>query len=139
MKRPRSTREILASLCSHVHEEDGVPPRRRERTDRSGRDRKLDQLCSQVARTLVFVLQGECHDECLSALQVVEVVPAPDASRLRVRLSLPDGSSAEDLLRARERLAAAEGRIRSEIARSIRRKKAPMLLSEVEVGEAKHE
>ncbi|MEQ8764133.1 MAG: ribosome-binding factor A [Planctomycetota bacterium] len=134
MRRNSKRREdILAALCSESHEDDGVPPRRRSSRKRSGRDRKLDQLCRQVARSLVYVLAGECHDEDLKLLQVVDVVPAPDAGRLSVRLAVPIGCAPEDIVRIRRRLDAAAGLLRTEVAREIHRKKAPVLLFELAV------
>ena len=48
--------------------------------------RKLEQLCRQVCRALMYVIPGELGDPVLQGLSVEEVVPAPDAGRLMVRL-----------------------------------------------------
>ena len=52
-----------------------------------GPDRKAFQLCHQVAETLEEVL-AECGDGVLQALRVLDVEPAPDASRLLVTVAV---------------------------------------------------
>lgn len=98
----------------------------------SGDDRKTLQLCSQVADTLNYVLSGECDDELLQNLQVLSVVPAPNASQLLVTVypitATDPQFNASDVHR---RLSGAVGRLRSEVAASITRKKAPRLLFQV--------
>ena len=95
-------------------------------------NRKALQLCSQVADTLNYVLSGECDDELLQGLQVASVVPAPNASQLLVTVYpvVATGSNF-DAAEVRRRLLEAVGRLRSEVARSITRKKAPNLLFQV--------
>lgn len=92
-------------------------------------NRKALQLCSQVAETLNYVLSGDCDDELLQNLQVASVVPAPNASQLLVTVYpvVADGP-AIDAGELRRRLSRATGRLRTEVARSITRKKAPNLL-----------
>lgn len=98
---------------------------------RSGRrkksDRKTLQLCSQVADTLSLVLSGDEGDEVLGELQVVSVVPAPDATQLLVVLAptLANGPS-ETVINAR--LAESASRLRGEVAAAITRRRAPKLL-----------
>jgi ribosome-binding factor A len=97
--------------------------------------RKTLQLCSQIQRTLDYVLSGEMDDDVLRGLMVQQVRPAPDASRLLVTvMPLDEGVSTEIILR---RLAMASGRLRAEIARSINRRKTPQLSFEVFVPERK--
>ncbi|HET6880238.1 MAG TPA: hypothetical protein VFI31_08790 [Pirellulales bacterium] len=94
--------------------------------------RKTLQLCSQVADTLNYVLSGECDDELLRDLQVMSVVPAPDASQLLVTVYPVAVSDATfDAVEVRRRLMAAIGRLRSEVAAAITRKKVPKLLFHV--------
>ena len=90
-------------------------------------NRKVLQLCRQVADTLAQVLSGECDDDVLRSLQVVTVAPAPDASQLLVIVA---PALADDKLESAEvlqRLAASSGRLRSEVAAAITRKRAPRL------------
>jgi ribosome-binding factor A len=91
-------------------------------------DRKLLQLCQQVADTLAQVLGGECDDEMLRSLQVVSVTPAPDSSQLLVIVAplLPGETLDPTMVLAR--LAAVAGRLRTEVAASITRRRAPRLM-----------
>lgn len=96
-----------------------------------GAGRKTLQLCSQVADTLNHVLGGH-HDDLLRDLQVMSVVPAPDASRLLV--TVYPISEADPTFHADEvhqRLLAVGGQLRGEVAASITRKKTPKLLFQV--------
>jgi ribosome-binding factor A len=94
-------------------------------------DRKTLQMCSQVQRTLDQVLSGELDDDRLRDVYVVQVTPAPDANCLLVTVA-PLGFAKDfrpDEVMAR--LAANAGRMRSELARAINRKKTPELLFRV--------
>ena len=95
-----------------------------------GLDRKALQLCHQVAETLEEVL-AECGDIYLQGLRVLDVEPAPDASRLLVTLAvdgLLDEDRELDLDRVHDHLARASGHLRSEVATAITRKRAPVLV-----------
>lgn len=111
-------------------EEDGADPRDFFKPQQQRRPhRKTLQLCSQIQRTLEYVLSGEMDDDVLRGLMVQQVRPAPDASRLLVTVvPLDEGVSAETIL---HRLAIVSGRLRTEIARSINRRKTPQLSFEV--------
>ena len=94
-------------------------------------NRKAKQLCRQVAETLDLVLSGDCSDELLLCLQVISVVPAPNASRMLVTVSadMPDdGRGHQEIL---DRLNEQSGRLRAEIAASINRKRVPTLVFQV--------
>jgi ribosome-binding factor A len=79
------------------------------------------QLCAEVREVLSLAL-----DERFSSLSVIDVVPAPDATRLCVVIET-DG----DLDEAREQLDRSMGWMRSEVASAIHRKKAPGLTFDV--------
>jgi len=70
--------------------------------------RKDRQFCRQVQRTLELVLL-ELEDPALAGLVLIEVSPAPDATRLRVVLATPslDASTRAAVVRAQPRLRAA--------------------------------
>ena len=51
-------------------------------------DRKTQQLCAQVRRTLSQFLCLEARDEVLQSLLVESVQPAPDATHLAVVMSV---------------------------------------------------
>ncbi len=95
-------------------------------------DRKTLQLCRQVADTLNYVLSGDCDDELLQNLQVMSVVPAPNAGQLLVTVCPAVAlGTMFDRAEVRQRLIAIVGHLRSEVAASITRRKAPKLLFQV--------
>jgi ribosome-binding factor A len=112
------------------------PRRGRSGSSKSHRpDRKTMQVCSQVQRTLDQVLSGELNDDRLRDVYVVQVTPAPDANCLLVTVA-PLGFAKD--FRPEEvmaRLAANSGRMRSELARAINRKKTPELMFRVVLAE----
>jgi ribosome-binding factor A len=128
----------MRGLCAEFSDGDGVDPHARGRPapggphargrSIAGLDRKAVQLCHQVAETLEEVL-AECGDGLLQALRVVDVEPAPDASRLLVTVAV-DGLPQEtpDLGVVHKHLAHAAGHLRSEVATAITRKRAPVLV-----------
>lgn len=118
------------SLCSDYHSDDGPPARRRKETrDKESELRKTLQLCSQVKRALHCVIPcpGLPFQE---GLLVEDVAPDPDASRLRVTVSVPAEAihSVDAMARS---LADTVGFLRSEVAASIHRKRVPMLRFEL--------
>lgn len=81
------------------------------------------QLCRAVRETLSLAI-AESGGELLSSLFVVDVEPAPDASRLAVRVEAPAELDVREVYEALERITP---RLRAEIASSIQRKKTPSL------------
>ena len=128
MTRKQPSRRQMQPFCAEIRDDDGIDPREffKAGNRRKGNNRKDLQLCRQVADTLSLVLSGECDDEVLSAVNVVAVTPAPDASQLLVVVGLAVGEiwPAEIVL---EHLQAAAGRLRAAIAAAITRKRAPKL------------
>jgi ribosome-binding factor A len=98
---------------------------------RKSYDRKTGQLCAQVQRTLAFLLETECADDCLQGFYVESVTPHPNAARLLVVLRQWDHSRAFDLRMVLGRLAELKGYWRTEIGGAINRKKTPDLAFEV--------
>jgi ribosome-binding factor A len=91
---------------------------------RGRRDQKTAQLCRQVFRALSLAL-GESSEEVVRELVLHDVTPAPDASRLLVRVGLPAHVGVAEALDGLER---ARGFLRREVAAAITRKRAPELL-----------
>ncbi len=89
-----------------------------------GIERKIRQLCRQVQERLDLVLAGELDDPTLDGLWVVEVQPEPGGAALLVTVAAPDDA---ELAPIRAGLDAARGRLRSEVAAAINRKKTPHL------------
>jgi ribosome-binding factor A len=118
----------LRSACAEPGPDDGRDPRldRREGTGKVP-NRKALQLCAQVARTLASVL-AECGDDVLRDMVVESVVPAPNAVRLLVTLSLTD---AAETAQAAQRLEHARGKLRSEVAAAVNRRRTPDLVFRV--------
>lgn len=81
------------------------------------------QLCRAVRDTLSLVL-AESSDPLLSSVFVMDVVPAPDASRLAVRVEAPRELDPDAVRGALEREVPA---LRAEIADTVQRKKTPGL------------
>ena len=88
-------------------------------------ERKCKQVCREVYRVLA---QAEPRDPHLQGMLVLEVAPAPDASRLAVRVQLAPGVEVEPALAALGRW---KGGLRGEIAQALQRKRTPELVFEV--------
>jgi len=133
MTLDKRTRKRLLAHCGELHEDDGVDPREFFKADNNHNkpNRKALQLCQQVAQTLGLVLAGEFGDERLHGLQVVSVDPAPDASQLSVTLQSDDACNSTETQEILNRLATVSGRLRSQVAAAICRKRAPKLLFRV--------
>ena len=93
---------------------------------------KLQQLCKQVEHVAALAL---AEIDGLVGAAVVEVVPAPDATRLRVVVALSPGSDARQHADACGALARGMGALRSEVARAIHRKRVPEVTFEVRFSE----
>lgn len=127
MKR-RPSRKILESLCGQPGPEDGLDPREFFKPAKSRRNSRKDwQICRQVSETLNYVLSGECRDEVLQRLSVCDVKPQPDATRLLVTVCPVIRGDDVDPLLVMEHLQRSVGWMRSELARSISRRKVPDL------------
>ena len=98
-------------------------------------DRKLLQLCAQVRDVLNQVLSGECDDDLLRSLYVESVTPAPDATQLMVVVTPALPGESLDPVQVLPRLAAQSGLLRSEVASSITRRRAPQLLFQFSPGD----
>ncbi|HWG46467.1 MAG TPA: hypothetical protein VN688_27140 [Gemmataceae bacterium] len=122
------SRHDLFSACAQPGPDDGHDPRldRREGTVKVP-NRKALQLCAQVERTLASVLAA-CGDDVLRDLRVESVVPAPHAGRLLVTLA---PTVAVETSQVMEHLEKARGKLRSESAAAINRRRAPDLVFRV--------
>ena len=94
---------------------------------RSSRQRrhqhKTQQLCRQAFRVLSGAVADLAADPLLFGIFVESVEPAPDASRLMVRICTD--APMEQTLEVHNRLAAVKSRLRAELAAAISRKRAP--------------
>lgn len=126
-------RKISKQHSGQLNPDDGVDPRYYFAVSRRANrnHRKAYQLCRQVADTLHYVLHGDGENELLSSLMVSQVLPAPDTARMLVivQSDLPPHSYQPNEIIAL--LDSQVGRLRTEITRSINRKKTPQLIFQV--------
>jgi ribosome-binding factor A len=143
MREYTLSKERLRTLCAEIGDDDGQSPHldswrksgaRRARSRQAGprvdpRDHKACQLCRQVAHTLEEVL-ADCGDAVLQGLRVASVEPFPDASRLLVTVaSIVDRP--EQMIApggVLDHLQHASGHLRSEVATTVTRRRAPVLI-----------
>jgi ribosome-binding factor A len=119
-------------LCHELGAEDGADPRTFFRRPTHKRlNRKALQLCGQIARTLSAVLAWESADELLRSLGVESVTPAPDSTRVLVTVWLHPSAGAANAHQVLEHLHRFSGKLRSEIAAAIHRKRVPELVFRV--------
>jgi ribosome-binding factor A len=136
MTSRRISRRELLSAASDLGPGDGLDPR----LDRQGGrrpGRKTLQLCSQVMQTLSGVL-SEQSDDVLRDLLVVGVTPA-GGGRMLVTVTPAPSAAVRDPAVLLQHLAQAHGLLRSEVAASIHRRKAPDLLFQVQPPRASTE
>jgi hypothetical protein len=138
----RSKRSEARPLCADVHADDGPQHRHRKphrpHGDANGRstemfDRKTLQLCAQVRRALYGAIPLGASQHLLDA--VIEAVqPAPDASRLRIVVSIP-ASQFDRVSSVKRMLDGVTPHVRAEVAAQICRKRTPVLAFTVLVRE----
>lgn len=128
-KRPD---DALRDLCAQVLEDDLIDPRSLKKAGRPNQSvvsRKDRQLCKQVRRALETALASLHSDASVSAVEIADVAPAPDASRLRMTLRLIDARASTEQVTAR--FAALRPWLRAQAAAGITRKRAPELVIDV--------
>lgn len=113
-------------------EDDGFDPkrffdRRRRHDSRKQAGRKALQLCEQVKVALQAILAG-CSDDAVRNLTVLAVRPAPHTGRLQVAVAIPPMADAPDREPFETGLRRAAGWIRTEMAATIHRRRAPELI-----------
>ena len=131
----RERQILLKKHCGVINSDDAIDPRHYFYNKRkpNRKYRKAYQLCRQVLDTLQLTLATE-DEPLLAGLTVVDVVPAPDSSRMLVILQPGIGeliscaSQAEQIMKCLDQH---RPRLRSEIARSINRRKTPNLIFEL--------
>ncbi len=94
-------------------------------------DYKTAALCKQVRRAVALALSGECADPALQSLIVEEVLPAPNAGRMLVRVIAPHAHGHEAIIDLLERLERVRGILRAHVAEMIARKRTPELTFDV--------
>jgi len=94
-------------------------------------DYKTAALCKQVRRAVSLTLSGECADPLLQELIVEDVLPAPSAGRLLVRVLMRTRPAGPGVVDALQRLDKVEGLIRARVGEAIVRKRTPELVFDV--------
>jgi ribosome-binding factor A len=133
MAHDERQRERLRALCGELQDDDGIDPREFFQPTRK-RDKarhKSKQLYRQVEKTLDLVFSGETRDELLGALRVVSVTSSADSSALLVTVVADVPPNFFDRAQTEARLAKMSGRLRSEVAGAITRKRTPLLVFHV--------
>ena len=97
-------------------------------------DYKTAALCKQVRRAVALALSGECTDPELQSLIVQDVLPAPNAGRMLVRLIAPHARGHEAIIDLLQRLERVRGILRAHVAEMIARKRTPELTFDVLPG-----
>jgi ribosome-binding factor A len=116
-----------AALCAEPGPDDGIDPRREARGRKCKPSQRKDlQLCKEAERILSLVLAGDTADPLLRELRVLKVEPEGGGRQLcaTVAHANPCDASEAEILAA---LAHSQGRLRAELARSIHRKRVPLL------------
>jgi ribosome-binding factor A len=133
MAHDKRQRERLRALCGELQDDDGVDPRKffQPIRKRDKARRKSQQLCRQVHKTLDLVFSGETHDELLGDLRIVSVTSSEDTSALLVAVVADVPPDRFDRAQIEARLAKMSGRLRSEVAGAITRKRTPLLVFHV--------
>ena len=125
MPSSKRDREDLRAFCAELHPDDGIDPRedKKRAVDRTKKDdRKLQQLCKQVAGVLQLVLPSL---DVLTDATVVSVVPAPNAGRLRVIVAVPNTANHQ---RMATRIEHCSGYLRCEVGQAVARRRVPELV-----------
>jgi len=126
MKHRRNKSAHDPRLCGSVQPDDGTDPKYDVRGyhNESKPDRKAAQLCAQVRQALDFIIPDSLQDTVYDAL-VISVQPAPNTGNLLVLLTSVDPN--QDDLELHQAIVERAGSIRTLVAESIQRRKAPTL------------
>ncbi|MEM9418164.1 MAG: hypothetical protein AAGA25_03785 [Planctomycetota bacterium] len=138
MGNPHRREAAWRDLCADFEFEEELNPndtqglhRKRRRSEKKRKDEwRNRRLCGQVRRAVQMGL-ADCGDPDLQNLIVLDVEPTDRNSCLCVVLVQPATNAPEDSSQSvalLPRLHAVTPRLRSEVARSIHRKKTPQLI-----------
>lgn len=94
-------------------------------------DYKTAALCKQVRRAVSLTLAGECADPVLQELIVDEVLPAPNAGRLLVRIMLRPRDGGPGVIEVLQRLDKVASLLRARVGEAIVRKRTPELTFDI--------
>ncbi len=129
MKRPQKKIQHDPTLTGSLQDGDGLDPRyeSREHAKSEGAiDRKAAKLCAQVRRALEYLVP-ESLQNCDLDATVLDVQPAPNTGHLLVLIQSTDAATEMDRQALELAIAHRSGLLRTAVAQSIQRRKAPTL------------
>ncbi|MGV7220865.1 MAG: hypothetical protein ACQ9MH_05015 [Nitrospinales bacterium] len=113
-------------LCEEINPDDGVDPRKYfSKVSKSYSNRKAFQLCKEIKLTLNLTFAGELVDPYLQNLSVHDMKPIPNSADLLVILIWIGDWDYFDETEILSAVKKVYGYLRSEVARSINRKRVP--------------
>jgi len=121
------------TCCAELGPEDGVDPRLLNKEKWKSKKsshvdcRKQGQLCKQVERTIALFFAGESLQQALNDLSTRDVELMPNGKTFSVVLLIPTEMSHEELADVVDALSRVRGLIRSVVAQTIHRKRAPAI------------
>lgn len=115
-------------LCDELSVEDGLEPKFffKKKYDRKI-NRKARQLCKQIAVSIQITLSGEFYDPILNNLIVHSVEPDLNGSNILVILESGLDKNIHSETAVLQALSKVKSQLRSEVAMTIHRKRAPEL------------
>lgn len=115
-------------LCAELTPDDGIDPRKYfSRKPKTGSYRKTNQLRKEIELTLSLTLGGELEDPALSNLNIFKVEPIPESGDFLIILEWTSNSRDFQFDKVMLSIKKASGFLRSEVAKSLNRKRVPQL------------
>lgn len=115
-------------LCAELTPDDGIDPRKYfSRKSKTSSNRKTYQLCKEIELTLNLTLAGELADPALSSLVIAKVEPIPESGDFLVIFEWRQNTRDFQFEEVMFSIKKASGFLRSEVAKSINRKRVPQL------------
>jgi ribosome-binding factor A len=92
---------------------------------------RLARLCKVIEHVAGSVLEESSADEVLGHCEVLGVVPGASRTRVVIEVGFRLSEQAPGILEVLQALDSLSGRLRTEVARSINRKRVPLLAFDV--------
>lgn len=92
---------------------------------------RLARLCKVIEHVAGSVLEESSADEALGHCEILGVVPGASRTRVVIEVGLRLSERAPDTIEVLQALERLSGRLRTEIARSVNRKRVPLLAFDV--------
>lgn len=92
---------------------------------------RLARLCKVIERVACSVLEEMSADDVLRHCEILGVMPGSTRARMNIEVGLQLSDDGPGVLQVLQGLDGLKGRLRAEVARSINRKRAPILVFDV--------